>query len=243
MILNQIRIVLVNTTHPGNIGAVSRAMKNMGFFRLYLVSPQSFPDPEAIQRASGADDILAHAKITANLSSALLDCRHIYMASTRQRTLPWPSCTPESCAHQILTTSSEEETALVFGCESSGLTNEEIAWGHYQIQIPSNPEFSSLNLAQAVQIMVYEIYKLLNLDKINANTLSMTENRNLVTSSQMSGFYKHLEDTLLHLKFIDHKQPKMLMQRLKRLFNRASLDQVELNILRGILTAILQRKV
>ena len=231
---DRIRIVLVNTSHPGNIGAAARAMKNMGFSRLVLVSPESFPHEFAQARAAGADDILENAQVVDDLSTALKGCDLVFASSARARTLSWPLCNPRECAEQIAE-SSEREVALVFGRERTGLTNDELSYCQHHISIPTEENFSSLNLAAAVQVMAYEI-RMTGLAREQGGH-SQAE-RSLATADQMTGLYQHLEKTLTELEFIDPKQPKMLMQRLKRLFSRAEVDVTELNILRGILSAV-----
>lgn len=231
---NNIRIVLVNTSHPGNIGAVARAMKNMGFSRLVLVSPETFPHEFASARAAGADDILQSAEVVDDLSAALKGCDLVFATSARSRTLSWPMCSPRDSAEQVVQ-SSEREVALVFGRERTGLTNEELSYCQHHISIPTEKSFSSLNLAAAVQVMVYEI-RMSSL-AINQEKHAQVQ-RELATADQMAGLYQHLEKSLTDLEFIDPKQPKMLMQRLKRLFSRAQVDVTELNILRGILSAV-----
>lgn len=235
--MKNVRIVLVNTSHPGNIGATARAMKNMAFSRLYLVAPQKFPHQKATVRAAGADDILEQACVVEDLPTALAGCDLVFATSARLRALSWPMCQPRQCAEQIVQ-QPEREIALVFGRERMGLTNEELAYCQHHVHIPTQDSFSSLNLAAAVQVMVYEIYATFRSD---LQSLRNHELRELATVDQMAGFYDHLERTLTELQFLDPKQPKMLMQRLKRLFNRAQVDTTELNILRGILSAINKR--
>ncbi len=227
------RIILVNTTHPGNIGAAARAMKNMGLSELYLVEPKAFPHQDATVRAAGADDILANAVVVPDLTLALEDCKWVFATSARYRNLPWPLCTPRECATQI-SENREHKAAIVFGRERSGLTNEELAHCHYHVHIPTQTEFSSLNLAAAVQVLAYELF----VAQTTTQPKSTQDTAELATAQQMAGFYEHLKQTLTELEFLDPKQPKLLMQRLHRLFNRAQLELTELNIMRGILSAI-----
>jgi tRNA (cytidine32/uridine32-2'-O)-methyltransferase len=215
--LSNIRVVLVNTSHPGNIGAAARAMKTMGLGRLYLVEPKTYPDAGATARASGADDVLASAQLCADVDEALQGCRFVIGASARSRSIPVPLVNPDECAQMLRTESETAEVALLFGCERSGLSNAEIDRCHFLVQIPSNPEYSSLNLAAAVQIICYEDVP--------------------VAADEMERFYTHLEETLVALDFLDRSNPRMLMRRLRRLYNRARPDTNEVNILRGILTA------
>lgn len=229
-----IRIVLVNPSHPGNMGATARAMKNMGFSRLILVAPETFPHPEAIYRAVGADDVLSQAIVVQDLPQALKGCEYVYATSARSRRLEWPSYNPRQCAERIAAQQSTHDVALVFGRESSGLTNEEFAHCHGHVFIPTNEAFSSLNLAAAVQIITYE----LRMAYLKNTPISVQAPRQLALNEQVQGFYDHLQTTLTQIEFLNPKHPKRLMQRLQRLFNRAQMDATEVNILRGILTAI-----
>lgn len=233
--MQNIRVILVNPSHPGNIGAASRAMKNMGLSRLYLVAPETFPHPEAYYRAAGADDVLNSAIVTADLPQALAGCEWAYAASARSRRLDLSGCDVRQCAEQIVQMPRQPEVALVFGRESSGLTNGELAQCSMHVQIPADEQFRSLNLAAAVQIFAYEIRMAwLNVKNIQSEIKS----RALAPHEQMLGFYSHLEAILKKVEFLNPAHPKKLMQRLQRMFNRAQLDTTEVNILRGILTSI-----
>jgi tRNA (cytidine32/uridine32-2'-O)-methyltransferase len=233
--LKNIRIILVNTSHPGNIGAVARAMKTMGLNTLYLVAPKIFPHAEATARAAGADDILAQATITNSLNEAIKSCNLVIGASARQRTLPLQVFDPKAAAKKIVTECPTNEIAIIFGRENNGLTNEELMLCNYHINIPTNDNFSSLNLAAAVQIIAYEI-KMSCLD--NNVSQSQLPQEPLATIEEMTGFYNHLEKILIATNFLDSKNPGKLMLRLKRLFNRARCEQTEISILRGILSSI-----
>ncbi|MCX7124575.1 MAG: RNA methyltransferase [Gammaproteobacteria bacterium] len=237
--LNRIRIILVNTTHPGNIGAAARAMKTMGLAQLVLVSPEKFPHHEATFRAVGADDLLEKAIVVDTLSEGLKNCEWVIGASVRQRKLSRTILDPKACAEKIRDELSGN-VAIVFGRESSGLTTEELSLCHDQVSIPTNPDFSSLNVASAVQVIVYELRMAMLADQ-NKITLKPCPQDPLANADEVAGFYEHLRKTLLDLKFLDHKQPKRLMERLQLLFNRSHLTVTELNILRGILTAIQNR--
>lgn len=237
MPLSNIRVVLMNTSHPGNIGAVARAMKTMCLESLYLVNPQTYPSAEATARASGADDILASAQVCTSLTQALLGCSLVFGASARARTISWPTLDPRACAAEVIAASAVSTVALVMGREHSGLTNEELERCHYLVNIPSNPGFSSLNIAAAVQILAYEIL-LASLAKSNSVTATVRE---LARSDEMEQLYTHLEQALIANEFLDPVNPRQLMRRLRRFFNRAQPDRIELNIWRGILTAV-QRK-
>jgi len=229
--LSNIYIVLVEITHPGNIGAAARAMKTMGLSQLVLVHPKIFPCADATVRAAGADDILAQARVCDTLEEGIADCRLVFGTSARPRTIAWPRLLPNACAKMAV--SLGEKTALLFGREHAGLTNEELELCHYVVQIPTNPTFSSLNVASAVQILAYELF----------NQVMQTEERSVsehcpASAESMTLFYQHLEQTLIEIEFLDPTKPRHLMRRLHRLFNRAQPDDLELNILRGILTAI-----
>jgi TrmH family RNA methyltransferase len=229
-----IRIVLVGTTHPGNIGASARAMKTMGLASLWLVDPARYPSAEASARATGAADVLHAATIVDSLEAALEGCRYVVGASARQRSLPWPLVSPRECAAKIVAEAGQGEVALVFGREQSGLSNDELKRCHALVQIPTNPEFSSLNLAMAVQLIAYE----LRLASGAGDSLSSDREAPLAKSEQMEAFYAHLERALVAADFLNPDNPRHLMQRLRRMFNRTEPDVNEINILRGILTAL-----
>lgn len=234
MKLDSIRIVLVATSHPGNIGSTARAMKTMGLQRLYLVTPKVFPAREAHELAAGSDDILEQAVITDSLADALKGCHIIFATSARARDLALPGFLPEAAAQFITKADDKTEVAVVFGREHAGLTNDELLHCHYHINIPSNPSYSSLNLAQAVQIIAYELrMKLLS-------PIADVEmgNDELATSDEVELFYTHLQDVLVAIDFLKPSNPKKLVQRLRRLFNRSQLESTEINILRGILTHV-----
>ena len=233
--LSHIRVVLSHTSHPGNIGATARAMKTMGLDRLYLVSPKLFPHADATARASGADDVLAAATVCADIDTALQGCRLVVGASARSRSIPCPLVRPAECARKATAESEQGEVALLFGCEQSGLSNAEIDRCQYLVQIPTNPEYGSLNLAAAVQILCYEI----RVAHEATNAGQLTEHVP-VSADEMERFYEHLEQTLVELEFLDPKNPRQLMRRLRRLYNRARPDENEVNILRGILAAARQ---
>ena len=232
MNFNTIRIVLVATSHPGNIGSTARAMKTMGLHRLYLVTPKLFPDKQAHELAAGADDILEQAIVTASLKEALKNCQLVFATSARSREITLPGLTPAESAAIIATTPDTTEIAIVFGREHAGLTNEELFHCHYHVNIPSNPAFSSLNLAQAVQIMAYEIRMKL-LSPVVEVALSVDK---LATADEVELFYSHLREVLIDIDFLKPSNPRKLLQRLRRLFNRVKLEHMEVNILRGILT-------
>jgi len=236
--LARVRIVLINTTHPGNIGAAARAMKVMGLSSLHLVTPKIYPHADATARASGADDLLQSAQVHDSLDAALRDCSLVLGTSARLRSLPMPMLDARRGAGQALAeanrNSGGHDVAVLFGRERYGLTNEEMQRCHYLVNIPSNPDYSSLNIAQAVQILSYEL-------RIAAQGFSDISidppDWEPVDAEQMERLFEHLEQTLLDIRFLNPRQPKKLMARLRRLFNRARPDQNEINILRGILKA------
>ncbi|MHA6197176.1 tRNA (cytosine(32)/uridine(32)-2'-O)-methyltransferase TrmJ [Pseudomonas wadenswilerensis] len=236
--LENIRVVLVCTSHPGNIGGAARAMKNMGLSRLVLVDPADFPSPEASARASGADDVLAGAQVVATLEDALVGCTLVVGTSARSRSLPWPMLDPRECGAETVKRAAQgEQVALVFGREHAGLTNDELQRCHYHVHIPSNPDFSSLNLAAAVQVLSYEVRMAWLAETPAAVTTDKDEAvEELATMDEMERFYGHLESTLVQIGFLDPAKPKHLMPRLRRLFGRSAVNRSEMSILRGILT-------
>lgn len=231
--LDQIRIVLINTSHPGNIGSAARAMKTMGLSELYLVEPQFFPHDKAIEMASGAVDILQNAKAVVTLDEAIGDCHLVVGTSSRSRAIPWPLLSPRQLAEKVMQ-EPQTKIAILFGREQSGLTNEELQRCHFHICIPSNPEYSSLNLAAAVQVIAYELRVASEADSITQESWDYP----FVNAQDMEKFYEHLEKILIQIEFLNPQVPRQLMARLRRLFNRARLDVMEMNILRGILGAV-----
>lgn len=228
--LENIRIVLVNTSHPGNIGSAARAMKTMGLSKLYLVEPQLFPHVRADEMASGALDVLGNAVVVQSLDEAIGDCGLVVGTSARSRKIPWPHLSPRQFAEK--TTKENTPIAVVFGREQSGLTNEELHRCHFHIEIPSNPDYSSLNIAAAVQVIAYEC-------RVAALAASeKPSDYDFATAAEMEGFYNHLEKILIETSFLNPKTPRQLMTRLRRLFYRARPDVMEVNILRGMLTAV-----
>ena len=229
-----VRIVLVGTTHPGNIGAVARAMKNMGLSDLALVAPRTFPHKDATARASGAVDVLENATVCDTLDEAIADCTFKVGASARSRAIDWPTFEPRECAARLIDESRAGPVAVVFGPEKYGLTNEHLDRCDALLTIPTNPDFSSLNLAMAVQVLTYE----LRAAGDDTGRPVYEADAPLATSEEMEHFYAHLEAVLRDLRFLDPDNPRHLMRRLRRLFIRARPDRNEVNILRGILTAV-----
>ena len=234
MNFDNIRIVLMETTHPGNIGASARAMKNMGLKRLVLVNPHHYPSAEATARASGADDILARAEVVIDLDAALTGCSLVMGTSARRRNLAWPELDPRECALKSAAASAAAQVALLFGQERSGLTNEAMDRCHYLVHIPTNPDYSSLNLAAAVQVLCYEM-------RMASQAVRQAPEDNAeppAPAEEMARFYEHLQQVLVEIDFLDPNNPRHLMRRLRRLFNRTRPDQTEVNILRGILSSV-----
>ena len=239
---DRIKIVLVNTSHPGNIGAAARAMKNMALSRLVLVNPDEFPSGVAVGRAAGAVDLLDNAEVVGSLQEAVADCGLIIGTSARSRSIPWPMLTPEASASKLVAESAQHPVALVFGREASGLNNEELQQCHFHVQIPANPDYSSLNLGAAVMVLGYELYKA-HLAALAGQPGQESDHwdQPLASAEQVEHFYAHLERLLVTVDFHDPDNPRQLMQRLRRLYGRIRIDDMEMNILRGILTHIEQR--
>jgi len=229
-----IRIVLVDTNHPGNIGAVARAMKNMGLRDLHLVRPRLFPDAEATSRASGADDVLAAAQVHEEFSAGIAGCGLVIGTSARSRHLPWDLVEPRECAARAVAASATGNVALVFGSERFGLSNAELNRCNLLVTIPTHPEYSSLNIAMAVQVIAYEVWLLMRPGLPTPQPRDVP----LATADEMGKLYAHLEQVLDEIDFRDRTGGDNLMIRIRRLFNRAQVDQNEVNILRGILTAV-----
>jgi len=236
--LDKVRIILSHTSHPGNIGAAARAMKTMGLSRLVLVNPKSFPHNEAIARAAGAEDILVEASVCSTLDEALAGCVFAVAVSARRRSLgpePFPA---REAAPEIFQLAEAGDVALVFGNETSGLSNDEVQRCQRTVFIPANPDYSSLNLGSAVQLLCYEL-RLTAFDghpPVVTKAIPFTSPP--ATNDDVERFYAHLERVMVDTGFLDPKQPKRLLPKLRRLFGRAELERDEINILRGILDAV-----
>jgi len=248
--LNNIKIVLVEPTHPGNIGSVARAMKTMGLTRLVLVNPKKFPHFEASKLAAGAESVLDSADVVTSVSDVVESATLVLGTSVRDREVAWPTQNPRHTALNVLTHLNQyqnADVAILFGRESSGLTNEELDLCHAQIRIDANPEYSSLNLASAVQIMAYELRMCALQDVTEAQSEAVLEatgaelRQQAATKAQCEGHIQHLQSTLEALDFIKAKPPTVLMRKLTRLYNKAELSVEEIQILRGILTATQQK--
>jgi tRNA (cytidine32/uridine32-2'-O)-methyltransferase len=236
---SNIRIVLVNTTHPGNIGGAARAMKNMGLTRLYLVAPKDYPSDKAVWRSAGATDVLDNAVVVDTLDDAIAGCSLVVGTSARERRIPWPLLDPRQCGESVWSEAGQHEVAIVFGREDRGLTNEELHKCNYHVHIPANEEYSSLNLATAVQVICYEVRMAFLKASEGGNTLpNHVWDMPPADATALDNYYQHLEQTLIELGFVDPENPKQTMTRLRRMYNRVRMDQMELNILRGVLTAM-----
>lgn len=237
MNLDDIRVVLVETSHPGNIGAVARSMKNMGLKRLVLVNPKVFPSAIATERAAGADDILEHAEVVTSLEEAIANCELVFGTSARTRQIAWPTQNPKQMAQTICSYPNSDKVAILFGTERSGLTNEALANCHYHIIINANPEYASLNLAQAVQVISYELYQAyLEMKSQQGRDIQPVQ----APLEDILGVFNHMEHMLSKIGFLAPKPSRSLVYKLKRLILKAKLEKEEVNILRGIFKAVLQ---
>lgn len=238
---SNIKIVLVNTAHPGNIGGAARAMKNMGLAELCLVEPREYPAPRAVWRAAGAREVLTNATVVDSVDEAIADCSLVIGTSARERRIPWPLINPRECGERVWAEAQHHKVALLFGREDRGLTNDELQKCHYHVHIPSNPEYSSLNLATAVQVLAYEV-RMASLADEKGQIPELGEwDQPLVNSEDLENFHNHLAETMADLDFYDPKNPKQLLTRMRRLFNRLRMDQMEVSILRGLLSAVQRR--
>ncbi|MCH7817571.1 MAG: RNA methyltransferase [Proteobacteria bacterium] len=239
---NNVTVVLVNTSHPGNIGASARALKNMGLSQLTLVQPEQFPSGIAVGRAASAVDILERARIVDSLQQAVADCGLVIGASARSRKLPWPMLSPEQAAGKVIDELAQNKVALVFGREDAGLNNDELQLCHFHVQIPTDEDYRSLNLAAAVMVICYELHKagLVKCDIVSKGEDEFWDQAK-ATGEQVEHFYQHLQRVMIAINFHDPENPRQLMQRMRRLFGRIRIDVMEMNILRGILTNIEQK--
>lgn len=232
-VLERVRVVLCDTTHPGNIGAAARALKTMGLSRLWLVSPSHFPDPEADARSSNARDVLDAARVCTNLAEALRGTVFACALTARSRELGQPTLVPREAAPLLLSEAASGDVALVCGRESSGLTREQIKLCHRVVHIPANPLYSSLNLAAAVQIMTYELRV-----AAGAGSVPRPETFEAATFEEVEAFHVHLEAVMRETGFLDDRKPRRLLERMRRLFTRARLEKEEVSLLRGLLKSI-----
>ncbi len=237
--LDNIHVVLVGTTHPGNIGAAARAMKTMGLSNLHLVTPDIYPDAEATARAAGGYDILAKASVHDIMGSAIASCHQVYGMSARSRRLPLPIVNLREAASQINQAHDGTNIAILFGSEHSGLSNNELDHCQYLIRIPANPDCTSLNLGAAVQVCAYELKMACESPTTEVRDIV---NREFLTMDDMEYLFDRFERSLTAIDLLDSSKPRNLMRRLRRLLNRANLDRNELRILHGILRAVEKMK-
>jgi TrmH family RNA methyltransferase len=245
MNLDNIKIIMVGTTHSGNIGAAARAMNNMCISNLVLVDPKCPVGEIAYGRASGANTVLDQRTTVSSLGQALGDCELVIATSARRRSLTWPELDPTQMADKLFNLDADARVALVFGREHSGLTNDELQMCNYMVCIPTNPDFSSLNVASAVQVICYEIYrrfggvadvKLADAEKVSSKVPD--EDELPATSGEVEGYFEHLDQVLISTRFLNPANPGITMQRLRRLYMRCGLSRNEINILRGMLSAV-----
>jgi len=241
--LDNIRVVLVRTFHSGNIGSTARAMKTMGLSNLTLVEPKDFQLDQALQMAMSADDVISNAKHLDSLYEAVKDCAVVTASTARSRGYDLPMQNPEQAAHNLCLTAKKQQVALVFGPERMGLSNEDLEHCTHRMTIPTSPDYSSLNLAAAVQTLSYEIFKQHCL--INENIATNIENaepREMPSIENTERFYQHLEDTLQDVGFIFKKHPGDVMKKLRRMFSRTQMDESEMGIMRGVLASMQKHK-
>lgn len=248
--LAHVRIVMVNTTLPANIGSALRAMKTMGLVKLVLVAPKTYPHPDIDALAAGATDLIEQIQIVETLEEAIQDCHIVFGTSARSRTIPWPLLDARPAAQKSINAviQDQQEVAVIFGREDRGLTNEELALANYHVTIPVNTEYGVLNVAQAIQIICYEMrmatIELMDKTVDTEATMQVTDEENmhwdepLVNHGQMEQFYPHMEKMLADIEFLDPQNPRLLPLRLRRLFGRIQLDRMEYHLLRGIFTRV-----
>ncbi|MDN5714123.1 MAG: RNA methyltransferase [Acinetobacter sp.] len=248
--LSHVRIVMVNTTLPANIGSALRAMKTMGLSKLVLVAPKTYPHPNIDALAAGATDLIEQIEIVETLADAIKDCHLVFGTSARSRTIPWPLLDARPAAEKSISAvvNDQQDVAVVFGREDRGLTNEELAMANYHVTIPVNTDYGVLNVAQAIQVICYEMrmatLAAVKSGKDEAATMPVTDTESmqwdepLVTHEQMEQFYPHIEKMLAEIEFLDPKNPRLLPLRLRRLFGRIQLDRMEYHLLRGIFSRV-----
>lgn len=235
--LDNIRIVMVNTSHPGNIGAAARAMKNMYLSDLYLVDPVDFPSTEAALRATHAIDLINSAVVTATLDEAIADCDLVIGTSARERTMNWVVETPRKMALTALSHAEKGKVAIVFGRERTGLTNEELALCHRLVHIPTDPDHSSLNVAAAIQVIAYELFSTSQDETAVIEKIPEGIDQ-LSTAGQINTYHQHLEEVMKEVEFFGKSNPENVMRRMQIFLNRSQPSVRELNILHGVLTAM-----
>lgn len=252
-LFQRIRIVLVEPSHPGNIGGTARAMKTMGLHRLVLVNPARYPDPQADWRAAGAMNVLDEARVVADVAEAVADCHYVIGTSTRARAIPWPAVLAKDLGPVLLEQAADAEIAILFGREDSGLRNDELQRCHTHLQIPSSKEYGSLNLAMAVQVICYEIFQFLEQAtvQVSADSQLVQEDVSAIgrriwdndpaSGVQMDKLIEHLEQVMVSSGFVDPANPSNTVTRMRRLLMRQQLDETEVQILRGMLTSVQRR--
>ena len=244
-LLDRLRIVMINTSDSGNIGAAARAMKTMGLRQLVLVQPDEFPTAKATARASAAADLLHKARVVQTLDEAIGDCQLVFGTSARLRTIPWPLIDPRQGAARVMNEPEGADLAILFGREDAGLTNEELRRCHFHICIPANEEYPVLNIGAAIQVICYEM-RMAALERqgnpVVPDLSGMQQwDEPLVASEDMERFLRHFEETLLDINFFDPNNPKQLLTRVRRFFLRTRMDRLEMNLLRGVLSTVQKR--
>ena len=235
--LDSIKIVLVGTTHPGNIGAAARAIKTMGLRHLDLVRPKEFPSDEAFYRSKAAKDILEKASIYETLLESVKECELVIGTSARNRKVPWPVLNPKNAAEEInVAVKNNSKVAIVFGREDRGLTNEELGLCNLHVHIPTNEEYTSLNLAQAVQIVTYEIR--MNFMELESLKSDQEWDVELASAEQTERLIEHMDELMKEVEFYDTENPRKLLIRVRRFFKRSGIDVMETNIFRGLFSTI-----
>ncbi len=247
-VLERLRVVMINTSDSGNIGAAARAMKTMGVRDLVLVAPKEYPTAKATARAAGAADVLHRARVVDTLDEAVADCQLVLGASARMRTIPWPLMNPREAAEFVVNESDDAKIAMVFGREDAGLTNEELRRCNYHVFIPGNDDYSVLNVASAVQVLCYEMRMAATVVTDRSESLGHSVplqfdgwDEPLVSAEDMERFLKHFEETLIDIGFFDPENPKQLLARARRLFMRTRMDRLEMNLMRGVLSTVQKR--
>jgi tRNA (cytidine32/uridine32-2'-O)-methyltransferase len=239
-LLSNVRIVLVNTQFPGNIGATARAMKNMGLSQLYLVAPQEFPSEKAVWRAANALDVLDAAKVVSTIDEALEGCALVLGTSARERSIPWPLLTARAAGERTTHEAATHPVAILFGREDRGLTNEELHRCHSHLHIPGNPDYSVMNVATAVQVVAYEVRQAALAAHDTPTMINAEWDIKPATADALEYYFEHLEQTMVDIGFHNRDNPRQTMARLRRLYYRIRPDEMELAILRGILTGTQQ---
>ena len=237
----RVRFVLVNTSQPGNIGGAARAIKNMGFADLVLVQPEIFPSDRARWRAAGAKDVLQNTKVVDTFAEAIADCQLVIGTSARERRIPWPLVNPRLCGEKVAqeaSGNSKHQVALVFGREDAGLTNDELQRCHLHVHIPTNPDYSSLNLCAAVQVLAYEVRMAMLESSGELKNVEQEWDAPPAKAEDLENFLMHLEKTMQDTGFLDPKTPRQTMTRMRRMFGRIRPDQSEVAILRGLLSSV-----